>query len=162
MLREEIIHFILSLFTGIIIAAIYNNYWAVVATLIGGFLVDADHLFDYFVNNKFSKFSLTEFFSAKYFDESGKVYIPLHSFEIAAILIIIGNFSRQFNWLFYSLGISLAVHLIYDTFHNKPRLPTYFLFYRVLHGFRHVHFEFRENLISEKIKNLAHTMSSGT
>lgn len=136
MLKEEFVHFILSIIAGAIVGCFFNNWWAIPIALISGFLIDADHLIDYCLYNR-GKFSLAEFKSGEYFDKSGKVYVFFHGFEFTAILIACGVIFPKLGWLFYSLGFSNLLHLVFDTIANKPIWQTYFLTYRAAKKFNH-------------------------
>ena len=100
-----------------------------------GWLIDIDHLFDYFffkINNK-RRFSFNEFLESKYFIINKKIIIPLHAFEISLIFLICWIFFDQINFVFILL--SFILHLIHDQLTNKVRLFSYFLTYRALIGF---------------------------
>lgn len=142
MLKDEIVHFLLSIIAGAVVGYFTHNWWAIPIALISGVLVDVDHLFDYFKFVRFRRFDLKEFTAAKYFDYSGKVYLPLHVFELAITLAIIGYFTA-IHWLFYSLTLSLIFHLIFDTISNKPIWPTYFLTFRIAKNFNYKSFDFK-------------------
>ena len=145
MLKDEFIHLTLSIIAGLIIYAFTGNAWVFGLAVLSGFAIDGDHLIDYFIYliGKKKKFSLAEFFKAHYFDEQGKVYLFLHGFEYAAVLIILGFFISNLNWLFWPLGLSLIFHLIYDTISNKPIWPTYFISFRISKNFNHQAFCFK-------------------
>lgn len=143
MLRDELIHFLLSIFTGIIIGYFTQNWWAIPVALISGFFIDIDHFFDYFKFVRCRRFDLKEFTSAKYFDYSNKVYLPLHGYEYGILLIIIAVLFPLTAWWTLALGLSLILHLIYDMISNRPIWPTYFLFFRAAERFDHKKFDFK-------------------
>ena len=143
MLKDEIVHFILSIIAGVIVGYFMHNWWAVPVALISGFFIDADHLIDYFIYHR-AKFNLREFFSGKTFDLSGKVYIFFHGYEYALVFAIIGLLLPNLSWLFFSLALSNMFHLIFDTISNKPIWPTYFITYRLAKRFSHKAFCFRK------------------
>jgi len=143
MLKDEIKHFFLSLTAGLIVGYRLGNYWAIALALLSGFCIDADHLIDYGIYKKFRGFDLKEFLSGKFFDYSGKVYVFFHGFEYVVVLIILGIIWPYLGWVFFSLALSLLFHLIFDTFYNRPSLPTYFIFYRIYHHFNHKNFDFK-------------------
>ena len=144
MLKDEITHFLLSLFAGTLVSLFFGHYDLVPIALLSGFFIDADHLIDYCLFRKFKNFSLKEFFSGRYFDYSGKVYVFFHAFEYVLILLILGVIFKDFQWLYFSLGLSLLFHLLFDTFYNRPKWPTYFVFYRIYHRFNHNYFCFKK------------------
>lgn len=142
MLKDEFFHFLFSLIVGIFIGYIFNNWWAIPLALVGGFFVDADHLIDYLIYEKFRRFDIRNFFTGEYFDRSGKVYVFTHGFEFAIILIILGGIYPQLGWVFYSLGFANLLHLVYDTVYNRPIWPTYFFLFRLAKNFDHKTFKF--------------------
>jgi len=142
MLKEEFTHFTLSILVGLVIGYFFHNYWSVVAVLITGFLIDSDHLIDYFVFSK-GRFNYSQFKSGSYFDDSGKVYVFFHGFEFAIILIILGIVVSNLSWLFFSLGFSNLIQLLFDTVANKPIWPTYFITFRIAKNFDHKSFDFK-------------------
>ncbi|MFA7244314.1 MAG: hypothetical protein WC080_03455 [Patescibacteria group bacterium] len=142
MIVDEIFHFLISSAAGLAVGYFSGNYWAVLFALISGFFIDADHLIDYFLYTKFKKFSLAEFKSGLFFDYAGKVYVFAHGFEYAIIFIALGIVFSQYGWIFYSLGVSNLLHLLYDTIYNGAVWPTYFLIFRIVHNFRHKDFNF--------------------
>jgi len=143
MLKDETIHLTLSIIAGVIIGILTGNYWSILLAISSGFLIDADHLFDYILFKKGRGLNIREFFSGTFFDKSGKVILPLHGYEFGVVLIILGLVYINFNWLYLALGASLILHLIYDTISNKPSWPTYFVFYRLFHRFDHSDFDFK-------------------
>ena len=142
MLKDEIIHFILSIIAGTVVGYFTNNLWAIPVALVSGFFIDGDHLIDYFIYQG-TKFNLAEFLSGKTFDLSGKVYVFFHGFEYAIIFAITGVLLPHLSWLFFSLALSNLFHLIFDTISNKPIWPTYFLTYRIIKNFDHKIFDFK-------------------
>lgn len=142
MLKDEVFHFSLSVFIGVLIGYLTGNWWSVPVALLGGFFIDADHFIDYFIQNRLERFNIHEFKSGEYFDKMGKVYVFAHGFEYAVILIVLGIIYPQLSWLFFSLGISNLLHLLYDTFANGAIWPTYFITFRMYHNFSHKKFNF--------------------
>jgi len=143
MLKDEIVHFILSIIAGAIVGYFCRNWWAVPIALVSGFLIDADHLIDYFIYKKFRGFDLKEFLSGEFFDRLGKVYVVFHGYEYAAAATIFGIIFPNLGWLFFSLALSNFLHLLYDTIANKPIWPTYFITYRLIKNFNHKTFDFK-------------------
>ena len=144
MLREELGHLTLSLLAGALTAAIFGNFWVILWALAFGFLIDADHLYDYLLFKKFRKLSIKEFLGAKYFDLAGKVYLPLHGFEYCLLFIATGLIFHDWWPVALATAISLLAHLIFDTITNKPIWPTYFILFRLVKNFNHRAFNFRK------------------
>jgi hypothetical protein len=142
MIKEELGHLTLSLLAGCLIAAIFGNLWVIAWAVAFGFFIDVDHFYDYFLFKHFRNLSLKEFFSSKYFDQSGKVYLPLHAFEYCLLFTATGLIFHDWWPVALATALSLFLHLIFDTITNKPVWPTYFILYRAYHGFRHDDFNF--------------------
>ncbi len=147
MVKEESIHLSLSLLTGATIGYLTSNYWAILAALLTGFFIDSDHLIDYLIFKKNKGYSLKEFFSGSFFDDSGKVYVLFHGYEFALIYLFVGSIWPQFSWLFWAMGLSYLLHLLYDQISNKPIWPTYFISYRIAHNFNHDDFKFKKCIV---------------
>lgn len=147
MLRDETKHFLLSITAGLIIGAIFDNYWSVPIALLSGFFIDSDHLIDYGIYKKFRGFNLAEFLSGKFFDYAGKVYIFFHGFEYIVAFIILALIWPAQNWLFFALALSLLFHLSFDTIHNRTKWQSYSIIFRVIHHFNHKDFEFKKRQI---------------
>jgi len=113
-------HLIVSLILAIILFPFFGLYSFV--ALIGGFLIDVDHIILYWI--RFKNLNLTKTY--KYFREIGinkdleeykKTIRIFHSIEFI-ILIIIASFYHKF---FLILLISLIIHMIMDLIHEYPK-----------------------------------------
>ena len=118
--------FIMTLNNGI-------NFDIIILCLLFGWLVDLDHLGDFFLSNKkkdYFKFNL--FFSGSYFKKTQKIYIFLHSYEITLLLIFLSILFDK-----YLLYVALAhfLHLFQDQIFNNVRFFSYFFIYRLSNNF---------------------------
>ncbi|OGK09782.1 hypothetical protein A2767_05850 [Candidatus Roizmanbacteria bacterium RIFCSPHIGHO2_01_FULL_35_10] len=116
------------------------------AALLGGVLIDFDHLYDYFVAFGFS-FDLNSFLSGNYFEINNKIIVPFHAWEWVFLLLILYLFlslkskSRIRNKKLFVLPIILALalgissHLIFDTIANHMLPQSYFLTYRIMNRY---------------------------
>jgi hypothetical protein len=102
-----------------------KNPWYVAIFILGGVFIDLDHFFDYFLSYK-NKFDLKELFRCEYL-KFGKVYLPLHSWEMDLALFII-SISIKSHGLFL-FALSIAVHLLIDNLQRR-NVFFYFLAYR--------------------------------
>ena len=96
------------------------------------FLVDLDHLVDYFAYNGFS-FSLLDFLFQPYFNLSQRVFVPLHAWEWAFLLGVLAKL-RGWKSNYTVFGFGLLAHLIYDSLAVGSFL-FYSIIYRALLGF---------------------------
>lgn len=100
-----------------------------------GVLVDADHLVDYLLfNGRLDKGSFRKLLSGGHFQESRKLYLPLHSYEL---LMPIWIFASIFNAFLIAMWISISfvIHLVLDQAAYAPRALTYFGIYRAINSF---------------------------
>lgn len=151
MLIHELTHIILCTIIAIIGYRYLRSYWVWIASYLMGFLLDSDHLVDYFLYRKGLLFNLKEFASGTYFEIAGKIYLFLHSYELAILFIIAASiiwFVTQKPWrkkavtILLVLAFSLILHLLYDTIYYKPDWNTYFLLSRIYHHFNLSDFHF--------------------
>ncbi|MBX9691348.1 MAG: metal-dependent hydrolase, partial [Cyanobacteria bacterium] len=108
----------------------YKSKPAALATFLVGWLIDLDHLVDY-VRAHGWRPNWKRFSEASHEKYSGKLYLPLHSFELLALFYI---FFRGPSKQPYRVGITLSVltHLLLDQKCNPGRKPfTYFLTHRI-------------------------------
>lgn len=143
MIKEELGHLTLSLFAGAIIAVFFGNLWTIAWAVLAGFLIDGDHLFDYLLFKGLKNLQLKEFLSGSYFDDSGKVILPLHGFEYCLIFLVVAYIFQDWRPTMLALALSLFLHLFYDTLTNKPIWPTYFILFRITKNFNHQAFGFK-------------------
>jgi len=104
--------------------------------LLFGALVDIDHLFEYFkfqcYRLKFKKV-LQVFFEADF----DKIYLFLHSFELASFLWLWLLFFDKRNMALFGIAIGYSQHLLLDFASNKAISPfSYFLLFRIFNNFK--------------------------
>ena len=124
-------HLIVSLAIGGLFYIYTRELRLLLAAIAGGILIDTDHLIDYYYCYR-QGFSIRKFISVSYL-KSGRIYVLLHSWELAGLLLI-ASFMVPFGLVVVVFSLSLAVHLVIDSIHQKTILP-YFLIYRLYHGF---------------------------
>ncbi len=127
-------HVITSAGVSLATYARYRSPGAAIASLLAGTLIDLDHIFDYVKAHgwKFSWFHFNEACHEKY---SGKLYLPLHSYELLALFFF---FLRGPALQPYRVGVTLSIltHLLLDQHCNPGRSRlTYFLGNRIHKGF---------------------------
>lgn len=136
------IHIAIHIFISILIA-IFTSYFlnnlviSIISALIGGVLVDLDHFIDYYFSFGFKR-NLQYFLTGYQFLKSDRLFIYFHSFEIFAVLIILG-FAIKENEVKVanlSLGFSGIAHLLTDSIINQVPIKSYFFFYRLINKFR--------------------------
>ena len=84
-------------------------------------LPDLDHLLEYVVYKK-GKWNEEEFWSGRYFEEKGTIYVMFHSFELAFLLglLCVGNILWKHPMLNYAWAITIGyyIHLTLDIIGN--------------------------------------------
>lgn len=112
----------------------YRSLSAALITFFVGWLIDLDHIVDYVAahGKKISWFHFNEACHEKY---SGKLYLPLHSYELLALFFLLFR-GAQRQPLRVGVTLSILTHLLLDQRCNPSRKPlTYFLTHRVRHKF---------------------------
>lgn len=104
----------------------------ILAIFAATFLLDLDHLFDYF--NFVRKLSFREFFQGvDFFGGSNKIFIPLHSWELSFFLGIWGWLRKR--PLFLAISFALAGHLLVDQLTYTSNPLAYFSIFRAANNF---------------------------
>jgi hypothetical protein len=123
-------HIVTSAGVGLVSYARYRSRPAAIASFLAGWLIDLDHVVDYISAHGW-KLDWSRFHEAKHEHYSGKLYLPLHSFELLAIFFF---FCKGPKIHPFRVGITLSVllHLLLDQKCNPSRRPlTYFLTDRI-------------------------------
>lgn len=107
------------------------DIYIIISCLLFGWLIDIDHLIDYFlfILKTKNQFNLKEFLSGKYFHKSKRIIIFLHSYEISISILIISIFIDE-RIIFVCLAHTL--HLLQDHMHNRIKFLSYFFLYRAI------------------------------
>ena len=144
----EFIHLLLSLLVGYFVYRLYKRKEAFISAILGGFLIDIDHLFDYFFFYKKSlSFSLQEFLSGHYFKILGQVHVFFHSYELVVVfliayLIVMKHAKTKDKQLlatiFLALSLAMLLHISFDILHNHINWQAFSLINRI-----HTHFDIR-------------------
>jgi len=150
LLKDELIHFSLSLITGIILWGVFNSPLLIPVCLLLGFFIDADHLADYFycffhldkkIRNKnlFNiAFHIKHFFTPEFYVlKNRKVIVPLHGWEYILIfwllLRALGNVFR-INGLEWAV-VAYIAHLSWDQHTCAGTWRSYFFIHRLKNKF---------------------------
>ncbi len=109
---------------------VYRSPKAAWASFLVGFLIDLDHIFDYVRAHGWTM-NWSKVKEASHENYSGKIYLPLHSYELIALFFL---FFRGKSRQPYRVGITLSLltHLLLDQRCNPSRkVGTYFLASRI-------------------------------
>src|SRR5690349_3016318 len=79
----------------------------------GGFLIDFDHYLDYLVfERQWREPSPGRFLSYYFKSRPARVVLPLHSFELMSVLIVVAALT---GWMFLTgYVVGAAMHLVFD------------------------------------------------
>lgn len=111
--------------------------WGVLIAFWGGFLIDLDHLLEYFLVFGWH-FNLAYFLEGREFLLSNKIHLWFHAWEYVILFLGLGVIFKRRKILevsFIVLAFSIVVHLISDALINRYQLKYYSLAYRAEAGF---------------------------
>ena len=152
-------HFWTSLAAGGVLYTITHSSLSLWGAMIGGFLIDADHLIDQLWSiarnapytskrsAELAKHQGWSGFIARYFRRRKLLRLPLmfHSYELLLVLTFLTLYSRTPFLLGLLCGYALHLSLDLWRHHHEFRSPFFYaLLFRLAHRFR------REQLIKEK------------
>ena len=127
-------HAAFSLICAGILYAATRSFGLSAGFFIGGVLIDLDHLIDYVFSCRFRVGLLSFYERCENRDLSHAVLI-LHGWEyVAALLIVL----VACDWNIWIAGtwLGFTAHMICDQVTNKPYPLSYFIIWRMVHGFR--------------------------
>lgn len=145
-------HIITSAGVGCASYLLYKSRKAATVSFLVGFLIDLDHIFDYIGAHGW-KLDWARFSEAAHENYSGKLYLPLHSYELLALFFLLFKGPSKQP---YRVGITLSIltHLLLDQRCNPSRKAgTYFLAHRIRKRFNAseiLHADYREQKHSHK------------
>lgn len=143
LLIHELIHLSTSAAVGFYSYYRFGDWKLIFLSLIFGFLIDLDHLFDYFYylcisfKAKNGGSLIKDFFRPKlYVSRTKKVFVPLHGWEYLLIFWVVGGyFEEKIPGIRFAIVSSYFFHLFFDQVISARTSFSYFLIYRVLHRF---------------------------
>lgn len=133
LLWHEIVHALFALPFCLILWNKTKSWKHAIIPLIVAYLMDFDHLFDYWGYYGFG-FDLVRFFKMDYFHGPGRALVPFHAYEWVLILALL---SIKLGWKSYitAIVLGLIAHLIWDTI-SVGNILFYSILYRYSVGFR--------------------------
>lgn len=138
---DIVAHFIFSIIIGFTFWKLFEGKqlrilaWCIFFSLLSGFFIDLDHLFDYY-NMYGTHWNLDLFIAEDYFTKTN--YVIFHGFEYVAILGLFAFFvDNKIRKLFFMiLAASMFAHLLIDIVLANAPIRSYFFIYRLVNGFR--------------------------
>lgn len=143
LLLHEIGHTAIYLLLAILLTKLLKYKKYPVKLIIVGYLItiglDADHLLDYLIVKSFNGFNLNEFFFGSYMITAQKIYVLLHAWEWAILMVLLYFlFHEKYNFFLF-VAIAIAAQLIFDTISYGFDWQSYFIVFRAHHNFsKHV------------------------
>lgn len=134
-MRLLIEHLPAAMLIGIVGWIISAEPMCMLAAALGGWLIDVDHVIDfgYYIWKKKEKFSLALLKTGEYFKSNGKVYVPLHSWELVVILGCMAILEK--SYVLACGALSMGIHLFQDQLSYHVRPTGYIFISRVLRKF---------------------------
>ncbi len=132
------IHFSLAVLSGYLAGKYFKNIKLGILTgIVGGFLIDMDHVLEYLLVFNFH-FNILYFLEGRQFLTSDQLHLWFHAWEYVPVLTLIGLLFRKkkiIKIIFFTLAFSMAVHLATDMVINRCSFNFYTLTYRAQHNF---------------------------
>lgn len=134
-MRLLVEHLPAAMLIGIIGWIISAEPMCMLAAVLGGWLIDVDHLIDfsYYIWKEKGKFSSALLKTGGYFKSNGKVFVPLHSWELVVILGYIAILEK--SYVLACGALSMGIHLLQDQLSYHVRPAGYIFISRVLRRF---------------------------
>lgn len=133
LLFHEIMHGLLAVPMAYIVWKVTNNKGYVVLLFVVTYLIDLDHLIDYFFFKGQILFNLNEFLTSDYFKRVGHIFVFLHGWEYVAIIGIL-SYIKKWNNIYLAIFLGLLIHLVWDSINVGSPL-FYSIVYRASTGF---------------------------
>lgn len=119
-------HIAVTLPVSAVVYCIFHSLPAFFGSLIGGLLIDIDHLFDYFIHEGVN-FRLYSFFEWCYKNKWKKLILFFHSIELVLVFwLCILYFHLGLLWI--GIAIGMTQHLILDAIFNIQLNPMFYFF----------------------------------
>lgn len=135
MTRLLVEHLPSALIIGVLGAFLFADWRCIPAALVAGWMLDADHLFDfscYALRNR-QKVDISLIRNGGYFKINQQVFVPLHSWELTAMLFLAGLFLDA--PLLIVAAIAHGAHLLQDQIAYRVRFFGYSFISRAISRF---------------------------
>ncbi len=154
------IHFSLAILSGYLIGRYFKQIkLGIIIGFIGGFLIDLDHVLEYFLVFG-PHFNIVYFFQGRQFLISNKIHLWFHAWEYVPVLLVMGLIFKKdkiMETMLLTLAFAVSVHLLTDSLINNYPLRFYSLFNRAT-----VNFTAESLLSSSQLElNLKHKQGLG-
>ncbi len=143
-LGQEAVHLLVGASIGTILFFLTRKFWVFAGAIIFSLSIDIDHLFDY-IRIFNLQINFPAIITGEYAKISGLLFLPLHSWELNIILLILGLMlftkktrKKKKNWLgliLIVIALAFSGHLMVDILMNNISWQAYFISIRTLHSF---------------------------
>lgn len=130
------VHTASSIILAVVLYYFSHSLGLLFSTLLAGIFIDLDHLIDFWKSKPQNPFSIKEFLRPRgYMKQNHKAFVPLHSYELIAILWLLA-FRTHWNPILIGLSSGFTLHLILDDIGNDLKTFSYFIVYRIAKKFQ--------------------------
>jgi hypothetical protein len=135
---HELLHFLAAILISLYVVKKYHSFKLVIGVFLISFLIDADHLTEWFWVYKTDLVYIFSHFNGGYFREAGKITIFFHSWELLPLVWFLGKIWEK-ERLAKAIILAVAGHylvdqLVYTSLFAMP-LWQYSLIYRAINQF---------------------------
>lgn len=128
---HEILHGVVAIPFAILLWKKYKNRNYVIIFFIAVYLIDIDHLIDYWDYSGLS-FSMQKFVELDYFKHRDTTFVPLHAWEWLIILFFLfRRYKKAFLLIFL---LALSIHMFWDSI-EIGSVSFYSILYRAFNNF---------------------------
>lgn len=116
-------HFPLSSVIGLAGWWLSGDSGCLLAALVTGWMIDADHLVDflYYVARTKGDANYAWAGTGKYFKHNGKVFVPMHAWELTIVLLSCAVVFQNVSTIFVCAALAHGVHLMQDQLAYRVR-----------------------------------------
>jgi hypothetical protein len=131
-------HLSSALLIGVLGLLISGDIFCILMALIAGWGMDVDHLYDFLLYTyKSKKINLNLIHTGQYFKINNRVIVPLHSWELSFILLMLGIFITEYRAPFIVASLAHSLHLLQDQQEYNVRSFGYSLISRINRSFEY-------------------------
>lgn len=128
-------HVVISAAFSGVLHVLFRRWELTLSSFLVGVLLDADHLFDYFMEYGWP-LRLALFFRASYHREYRRTFVPLHAWEWVPLAWLAAWLSGWNPWV-TGAAAGWTLHMALDEVSNRPKRWAYFLVGRWAIRFNH-------------------------
>lgn len=132
-LFHEFLHLAIAILVGFLAAFVFKQKRLIFLSLVVSLGIDLDHLADYFYY--FGLDFQNPVIGLDFFCLSGKLLIPLHTWEFLPVLFILAWKLEKLRGIFITIALALTGHYLLDQFSHAVFPFGYSLIFRIANGF---------------------------